>query len=76
MPFCSLSFPFFHLSPMVKGSDDPQLVLQWVTRVEQQVLICACRFSVHLKVEASVLFSVYCTVQEGQTVSSDIFADM
>ena len=31
------------------------------------------RFSVHLSVEASVVISVYWTVQEGQTVSSDIF---
>ena len=31
------------------------------------------RFSVHLNVEASIFFAVYCTVQEGQTVSSDIF---
>ena len=46
----------------------PQLVLQWVMIVEQQVLICVCRFSVHLSVEACVF-----TVQEGQTVSSDIF---
>ena len=39
---------------------------------EQQVLTCVCRFSVHLNIEASVFFSVYCTVQEGQTVSSYI----
>ena len=28
------------LNLMVYGSDDSQLVLQWVRRVEQQVLIC------------------------------------
>ena len=61
------------LSPTVKGSDDHQFVLQWVMRVKQQVLIGVCRFSVHFNVEASVFFSVHCTVQEGQTVSSDIF---
>ena len=43
-------------------------------RVEQQVLILVCRFSVHIRVEASVLSSVYCSVQEGQTVFFDIFA--
>ena len=41
-------------------------------RVIQQELICVGRFSVHLNVEASVFFSVHCTVQEGQTVSFDI----
>ena len=33
-------------------------------RDEQQVLICVCRFSVHLNVEASVFFHVYCTVHK------------
>ena len=33
-------------------------------RDEQQVLICVCRFSVHLNVEASVFFNVYCTVHK------------
>ena len=51
------------LSLMVYCSDDPQLVLQWVMRVEEQVLLSVCWFSVHLSVEASVFFNVYCTVQ-------------
>ena len=46
----------------------PPLVLPWVMRV-RTVLVCVYRFSVHLIVEASFLFSVYCSVQEGQTVS-------
>ena len=41
-------------------------------RVELQVLSCVCRFSVHVNVDAFIFFSVYCTVQEAQTVSSDI----
>ena len=58
---------------MVQGSDDHQLVLQWVMNAKQQVFRCVCWFSVHLNVEDSDLFSVYYTVQAGQTVSSDIF---
>ena len=55
------------LSLMVSGSDDTQLVLQWLMRFEMQVLICVCRCSVHLNVEASVLFSAHQKVWEGQT---------
>ena len=33
--------------------------------------ICVCRIAVHLSVQASVFFTVYYTVQEGQTVSFD-----
>ena len=55
---------------VVQGSEEPQLVLHWAMRVKQQVLICVC--SVQLSVEASDFFNVYCTVQEGKTVSSDI----
>ena len=57
---------------MVQGSDHPHLGCQLVMKVKQQGLICVCKFSVHFNVEASVFFSVYYTVQEGQTVSSDI----
>ena len=40
-------------------------------RVEQQALTWLG--FLYLSVEASVFFNVYCTVQEGHTVSSDIF---
>ena len=64
-----LSLSGHGLSPMVKGSDDPQLLLQWEMRVKQQIYVC--RFSV-CNVEASVFSNVYYKVQEGQTAPSDI----
>ena len=60
---CSPNVPLFILRPFCLCGHG----------VSQSVLICACRFSAHLSVEASVFFNVYFKVQEGQTVHSDIF---
>lgn len=69
LPLC----PCGHgLSPTVYSSDNPQLMLQWMVRVKEQILICVCRLSVYLNVEASIIFNEPCTIQEGQTISTDI----
>ena len=71
---CSFSFP---LTSEWARSQPDGLGFWWPHACasegdESPVLICVCRTSVQLSVQASV-FNVYYTVQEGQTVSSDIF---
>lgn len=42
-----------------------------MVRVKEQILVCVCGFLVYSTVKASVLFSVYTTVQKGQAVIPD-----
>ena len=57
---------------MTEVSENSQLVLQRVVRVEEQVPVCVRGFPVDFNVEPSVLLKVYCTVQERQPVLFDI----
>ena len=49
-------------------SDNSQHVFQGAMRVEEQVLVCVCRFLVEFNVEPSILLKVYGTVQKRQPV--------
>lgn len=49
-------------------------MFQWVVRNKKEILVRVGGFPVHADVEASVFFNVHRTIQEGQTVASDILS--